>query len=242
MKQRDFSLDGTGNVQINKIWTAIGKVTQTSLVRNVVVSAAIMIAALFVVFGVANADKPLTPVSAVKSPIPQPVTVILDCQETWNPSCTPTAATTSGAKLYSYFYIDGRYRGTANKTYANVCARYYLRDGVHTARVYAVDAHWNSASVGPYKVIHCDRFAPSIATYLWYGRHWKVNIVPYAADYGSGIATKTFSVDGVVQPWKSYTDACTQMSLAKGWRKTKVTATDIAGNSVTGGMRTFYCP
>ena len=242
MKQKVSSLDRIDKVQIDKIWTAIGAVLRTSLVRNVVVSAAIMIAALFVVFGVANAGKPLTPVSAVKSPIPQPVSVVLDCQETWNPSCTATASTTSGARLYSYFYIDGRYRGTANKTYTNVCALYYLRDGVHTARVYAVDAKWNSASVGPYKVIHCDRYAPTVATYLWYGRSWKVNITPSAVDYGSGIATKAFSVDGDVKPWQSYTDACKLMSLAKGWHKTKVTATDNAGHSVTGGARTFYCP
>lgn len=239
-KQSDFSR--TDKAQKNSIRAALIAAARNSLVRNIVISATIMIAALFVVFGVADAAKPIAPVSAVKSPIPQPVSVVLDCDETWgNPSCRTSAATTSGKRLYSYFYIDGRYRGSANKTYTNVCSLYWLRDGIHSARVYAVDAGWNSVGVGPSKVIHCDRFNPVVYTSVWYGRGWTVHLAPSAIDYGSGVASKTFSVDNVDRTWQSYASACTQLSLARGWHQTKVMATDAVGHSVTGGVRNFYC-
>lgn len=242
MKQRHIDMNGPIGGQIVKVVTAVSALMRNAVIRNITVSAAILFAALFVFIGVANADVSLTPISALKSPIPNPVSVVLNCDEHWNPSCTVTATTTSGASLRSYFYIDGRYRGPANRTYTNVCALFWLRDGVHTARVYAIDAKWNSASVGPYRVISCDRLPPSIFVYLWYGRNWKVNIVPVATDYGSGIASKTFSVDGVNRTWQTYTDACAQLTLATGWHKTNVTATDNAGHGMTGGIRTFYCP
>lgn len=233
----------TSKVRLNSIRTFMIATAQNSLLRNLVISAAVIVALWAVMVNVVYAGKPLTPVSAVKSPIPQPITVVLECEEGWgNPWCTPTAESTSHRRLTTYFYIDGRYRGAANKTYDTVCSRYALRDGVHTARVYAVDTRGNTSSVGPYKVIHCDRFGPAVSTSLWYGRSWKVNLVPYAHDAGSGIDTKSFLVDNTPVTWQSYSNACTQLSLSKGWHKTKVTATDKVGHTVTGGVRTFHCP
>jgi hypothetical protein len=109
MKQRHFSSDGTGNVQINKIWTAIGKVIRTSFVRNVVVSAAIMIAALFVVFGVANADKPLTPISALRSPIYTTRVAVGTANVRYCPSmsCGIVYHVHYGIRVHVYFHYRG---------------------------------------------------------------------------------------------------------------------------------------
>lgn len=206
--------------------------------RQVMVGLIILIAALFMATRIANANAPGSDNSAIKSPIPSPVSVVLGCAETWNPGCHPTAVTTSGASLRSYFYIDGRYRGPANAVYTNVCSRFYLTDGWHTARVYAIDAKRNSAAVGPYRVIKCDRFGPYVYTGLV--QAYKVRINPVAIDRGSGVATKQMSVDGVVRTWQYYSNACVQLHRARGWHRVRVTATDNLAHSAT-TTRWFYC-
>ena len=208
------------------------------LARLVIAGLVIFIAALFMATRIANANEPSNVNSAIKSPIPSPVSVVLDCDETWNPSCHPTASTGSGASLRSYFYVDGRYRGPANVVYSNVCARFYLADGWHTARVYAVDAKRNSASVGPYRVIKCDRFGPYVSTGLVLG--YKIRINPVAIDRGSGVATKYFWIDGVSRTWKYYSNVCVQLGLARGWHWVRVTATDNLAHSST-TARWFRC-
>ncbi len=232
-------------VALPKVWGAVRNGMRMSFVRNVAGGAAITIAALFVVFGVANAGKPTAPISAVKSPIPSPITVILDCDDppNYSPDCRTTATTTNNSYLYSYFYIDGRYRGPANRTYTNVCQTYYLRDGVHSARVFAVDTRRNSANVGPAYVIHCDRFGPVVYSWLYYGRYWRVFITPVAYDYGSGVnlASRTLTVDGVVYPWQRYVDACVELGLTRGWHRLVLSATDNAGHTTTSRARNFYC-
>ncbi|MCL4504528.1 MAG: hypothetical protein M1140_00685 [Chloroflexi bacterium] len=219
---------------------------QTSMVRNVTGGVVITVAALFVVFGVANAGKPTAPISAVKSPIPSPISVVLDCDDppNYNPTCRTTATTTGAAYLYSYFYIDWRYRGPANRDYPTVCSTYYLRDGVHSARVRAVDTQRNSANVGPAYVIHCDRFGPVVYSYLYYGRYWRVYITPVAYDYGSGVdlSSRTLTVDGNDFPWQRYTDACVEMGLTRGYHSLVLSASDNAGHTTTSRTRWFYCP
>jgi hypothetical protein len=209
------------------------------LARQVIVGLVILIVALFMATRIANANAPASDNSAIKSPIPSPISVVLDCDETWNPNCAPTASTTgTGGSLRSYFYIDGRYRGRANVVYSNVCSRFYLTDGWHTARVYAVDAQRNSASVGPYRVIKCDRFGPYVSTGLVLG--YKVRINPVAIDRGSGVATKQMWVDGVVRTWQYYSNVCVQLNRARGWHWVRVTATDNLAHSST-TTRWFYC-
>jgi len=188
---------------------------------------------------VTNANAPSNAISALKSPIPSPVSVVLDCEEIWNPSCQTKATSTLGGQLWSYFYVDGRYRGRANVVYTNVCSRFSLTDGWHTARVYAVDAHHNSASVGPYRVIKCDRFGPDVSTGLRSG--WKIQINPVASDRGSGIDTKTLWVDGAPRTWKNYSNACVQLGLAKGGHSVRVSATDNLGHSATTTAHWFLC-
>jgi hypothetical protein len=103
-------------------------------------------------------------INPLQSPPPQPIMLTLDCQKGWNPSCRTSATGTPGVRLYSYFYIDNRYRGSATLTYTNVCRRFYLADGSHSAKVYARDARGRTATVGPIAgAIRCDRTRPTVA-------------------------------------------------------------------------------
>jgi hypothetical protein len=179
------------------------------------------------------------PISAVKSPITTPVTVNLDCDESWNPSCRTEAATTSGVRLRSYFYIDGRFRGPANQTYANVCLLFRLRDGSHSARVYAIDARRNAAGVGPYGVIKCDRSGPSVSTGLRVYRGI-VSIAPKATDRYSGVATQSLLIDQTTRTWGAVSDVCATFGLATGLHTVTVQATDTVGNA-SSTQRYYYC-
>jgi hypothetical protein len=208
-------------------------------VRIAVVGVLITLAALFVAARVASASAPLKAIGALASPITQPVTVTLDCDDGWNPSCQPTASTTSGGTLRSYFYIDGRLRGSANVVYTNVCSRFRLADGFHTAKVYAVDSHRNSARIGPYRIIQCDRTGPYVTTGLRYFRSI-VTLAPYASDRWSGVATKTLMIDGANQAWQNYSNVCATLSLSIGWHSAVATATDTVGNA-NSSARNFYC-
>ena len=207
--------------------------------RIIVIGALVTLAALFVASRVASASAPFKAIGALASPITNPITVTLDCDDGWNPSCHPTASSTSSARLYTYFYIDGRYRGPANQVYADVCSRFRLADGFHSAKVYAKDSHRNSATVGPYRIIQCDRFGPYVSTGLRVYRS-SVSINPYASDRWSGVATKVLTIDGTAQTWQAYANVCSTFSLGRGWHSVVVTATDNVGNS-SSSARNFYC-
>jgi len=194
---------------------------------------------LLAMVGIANAGPAPQPISAVKSPIMPPVTVNLDCDETWNPSCRTAAATTSGVRLRSYFYIDGRFRGPANQMYTNVCLLFRLRDGSHSARVFAIDARGNTAGVGPYGVIKCDRSGPSVSTGLRVYRR-VVSIAPKATDRYSGVATETLLIDQAEKTWGVVSDVCATYGLGTGLHTVTVQATDNVGNSSL-TQRYFYC-
>jgi hypothetical protein len=208
-------------------------------IRVTVIGVLITLAALFVASRVASASAPLKAIGALASPITQPVTVTLDCDDGWNPSCQPTADTASGGMLRSYFYIDGRSRGPANVVYTNVCSRFRLADGFHTAMVYAVDSFRNSARVGPYRIIQCDRTGPYITSGLRYYRN-VVTLAPYASDRWSGVATEVLKIDGTDETWDNYSNVCTAFSLSSGAHSVLVSATDNVGNT-SSSLRTFYC-
>lgn len=208
-------------------------------IRVAVLGVLMTLAALFIASRVASASAPLKAIGALASPITQPVTVTLDCDDGWNPSCQPTAATTSGGRLRTYFYIDGRLRGGANVVYSDVCSRFRLADGFHTATVYAVDSFRNSAKIGPYRIIQCDRTGPYVTTGLRYYRN-VVTLAPYASDRWSGVATQTLKIDGADQTWQNYSNVCTALSLSKGSHSVVATATDTVGNTKS-SLRNFYC-
>jgi hypothetical protein len=224
----------------SKPWVAARSALNTPYLRTLVVGVVVVLAALFMAAKVANAGVPSAPISAVKSPITNPISITLDCNDGWNPNCQPTATSNIGASLRSFFYIDGRFRGAANVVYNNVCLTYRLRDGRHTAKVSAVDALGNSARIGPVYAIECDRTGPFLATNLrFYRGAWYMN--PIAIDRASGVATKTLTVDGTAQTWKVYSNVCTSLTLTAGTHTITLQATDNAGNASTLN-RSIKCP
>ena len=172
--------------------------------------------------------------------ITDPLTITLDCDDTsWNPQCTTTSVSNQSLTVRSYFYIDGRLRGTGDVTFATVCSRFYLRDGWHTARLYARDSDGNTANIGPYPIIHCDRTGPLVYTGLRRsGRIYSAN--PTASDRWSGVDTKAFYVDATEVTWQAYWNLCQNLSLTPGAHLAWVRATDVAGNASTRSS-TFYC-
>ena len=172
--------------------------------------------------------------------ITQPLTLTLDCDDTsWNPDCSTTAVSSLGLTVYSKFYIDGRLRATGDVNLTTVCSRYRLYDGWHTARLYAKDSNGNSANIGPYPMIKCDRTGPVIYTGLRkVSRTYVAN--PTASDRWSGVDTKAFYVDSAEVTWQSYWNLCQNLSLSKGQHLAWVRATDVAGNS-SAKSSTFYC-
>jgi hypothetical protein len=204
-----------------------------------ILAIAAIVGGLFLGSGVVKADLDRLPLDAIKSPIPLPISITLDCGEGWNPSCHPLAASTAGLALRSYFYIDGFYRGPANYVYPDVCRRYRLANGTHTARVYAVDSHRNSANVGPYRVIKCDRTGPALNLGLRV-YYTTVSLAPQARDVWSGVATQELAIDQTVVAWQNYTEVCKDLRLARGAHVVRMRATDVAGNS-SAASRAFYC-
>ena len=172
--------------------------------------------------------------------ITQPLTLTLDCDDTsWNPDCSTTAVSSLGLTVYSKFYIDGRLRATGDVNLTTVCTRYRLYDGWHTARLYARDSNGNSASIGAYPIIKCDRTGPTIYTGVRrVGRTYVAN--PTASDRWSGVDTKAFFVDSTEVTWQSYWNLCQNLSLSTGQHLAWVRATDVAGNS-SAKSSTFYC-
>jgi hypothetical protein len=172
---------------------------------------------------------------------PQPIMLTVDCQRGWNPSCRTSAVGQPGVRLYSYFYIDNRYRGTATRTYTNVCRLFYLIDGSHSTKAYARDLRGNSATAGPIRdAIRCDRTRPVVSVGLM-TRYGKTSANPNATDRMSGLATKAFYVDSVARAWKVHTDLCSQLGLGRGYHYAWVTARDNAGNSSTTYHYRFWC-
>ncbi len=174
--------------------------------------------------------------------VTNPLTITLNCDETsWNPTCSTTTVSNLGLKTYSYFYIDGRIRGYGDVNIKTVCSVFRLRDGWHTARLFARDSQHNWASIGPYPLIHCDRTGP----YVYTGVHYYRGIVvanPYAFDRWSGVnsSTETFSVDSTAVAIHPYWNVCQLLNLGRGWHVAVVTAADNAGNtSARAGW--FYC-
>jgi hypothetical protein len=172
--------------------------------------------------------------------ITQPLTLTLDCDDTsWNPTCTTSSVSSMGLTVYSWFYIDGRVRATGDVTLTTVCSRYRLYDGWHTARLYARDSNGNSANIGSYPIIHCDRTGPLVYTGVRrIGHVYVAN--PTATDRWSGVNTKTFTVDSTVVAWQSYWNICQNLSLSIGQHVAMAQATDFAGNS-SARVNTFYC-
>ncbi len=169
-------------------------------------------------------------------PAGRTLTVSINCSEGWNPTCRPRAVSTLGLRVTSTFRIDSRTVGPANRTYSNVCARYRLRDGYHTALVNARDSRGNVASTGTQRAIRCDRTRPT-ATPGVRG----VSAYPQASDALSGIAARRFYVDSNQRPWTNYSNLCATFRLRAGRHIASVKVTDLAGNT-TITRRAFYCP
>jgi len=169
-------------------------------------------------------------------PAGRKLTVSINCSAGWNPRCRPRTVSTLGLRVTSTFHIDGRAVGPANRTYSNVCARYRLRDGYHTALVNARDARGNVASTGTQRVIRCDRTRPT-ATLGVRG----VSAYPGASDALSGIAARRFYVDSKQRPWMNYANLCAAFRLRAGRHIASVKVTDLAGNTAI-TRRAFYCP
>ena len=171
-------------------------------------------------------------------PTPPParrLVVSVNCTAGWNPTCRPKAVSTAGLRVTSTFFIDGRAIGPANRTYTNVCARYGLRDGYHTARVTARDSRGNTASTGNLRVIRCDRTKPA-ATPGVKG----ISAYPKGSDAMSGVKSRGFYVDHYRRAWRNYANLCTTFRLRAGRHVASVEVIDRAGNSrIT--RQTFYC-
>jgi hypothetical protein len=223
---------------------ATSSLTQ-NLLRNTLLIVAAMFALIFLAIQIASADPAQVPLDATKSPITGPIQVTVNCDETWNPTCRSVATTTPGVKLWSSLYIDGRLRdsahgtGTVNETFTNVCHLYRLQDGTHTARVTARDAYGNTAGVGPYRVIKCDRTPPGVTIGYKSVRH-VVSINPKVTDRMSGVKEKHLFIDQIERTWEPSSNVCTTFSLSSGPHLIKATATDNAGNS-SYAMRVFFC-
>ena len=241
MKQHTSKfIDVLSNSCIPSILARVHSALTTPSLRAFALATVMAAIVLFAASQMASAGVTPGPVGPLASPIDTPVKVYLHCTDGWNNSCQATSSTTAGVRLWSYFYIDGRYRGSGNATYTNVCSRFRLYDGHHTATLYAVDARRNSARIGPYRIIDCDRTAPTVATGLRIYRS-TVRISPYAYDRWSGIATRQVLLDNAEVEWKVYTNVCQTPGLAKGSHSVKVVATDNAGNTRS-TTRTFRCP
>ncbi len=172
--------------------------------------------------------------------ITQPLTLTLDCDDTsWNPDCSTTAVSSSGLMVNSWFYIDGRLRATGDVSLTTVCTRYRLYDGWHTARLFAKDSEGNTASIGAYPIIKCDRTGPLVYTGLRKVGHTYV-ANPTASDRWSGVDTMNFYVDSDEVTWQSYWNICQNLDLSAGQHLAWVRATDVAGNS-SAKSNTFYC-
>jgi hypothetical protein len=217
-------------------------------IRNRILSAAasfaVVAASIVAAPGVASAD---TSVAARRGPgklivITDPITLTLDCDETWNPTCTTTAVSNQGIRIYSFFYIDGIYRGAGNVAIPTVCSRFRLRDGWHSARLYARDSQHNAANIGPALVIKCDRTAPLVRTGVR-TLNGIVSANPTAIDKVSGVDTATleFLVDGTAATWQPYSSLCTQLTLTTGAHVAIARAKDIAGNQGAASS-VFQCP
>lgn len=172
--------------------------------------------------------------------ITDPLTITLDCDDTsWNPKCTTTSVSNLGLSVRSYFYIDGRLRGTGDVTFDTVCTRFRLFDGWHTARLFARDSNGNTANIGSVPIIKCDRTGPLV--YTGVRRVSRVYVAnPTASDRWSGVNTKTFYVDSTEVTWQAYWNICQNLSLTAGPHLAWVRATDVAGNASTRSS-TFYC-
>ena len=198
-------------------------------------------ASFAIVCVIASAAQPVTSAPTGVLPAQAAVSVALNCGGDWNPACAPTATSVTGLKLTSYFYIDGRSRGAANKTYTNVCATFRLRDGWHSARVYARDSKGKTASTGTVaKAVRCDRTAPRGSPGVTTSRGI-VRANPTASDSSSGLAAKSFHVDLYERDWKAYANVCRDLSLWKGMHTARVTVRDAAGNATNVTQR-FRCP
>ena len=193
--------------------------------------AALVLCEVFIA-GQANASS-ITYINPLQSPPAKPLVVAVNCGTEWNPSCAPTASSSLGIRVTSSFYIDGRRRGAANVTYTNVCSVFRLRDGRHTALVYARDAYGNVARASARIV--CDRTKP----YATPGIRG-VAAYPRASDATSGIASRQFFVDLYERPWQSYRNLCTTFSLRAGVHVARVRAVDRAGN-VRDAVQNFRC-
>jgi hypothetical protein len=174
--------------------------------------------------------------------VTDPLTITLDCDDTsWNPTCTTTTVSNIGLTTYSFFYIDGRLRGFGDVNFTQICSTFRLRDGWHTAKLFARDSQFNKATIGPFPIIHCDRSGPVVFTGV---RRIRGIVVanPTASDRWSGVnaATEVFSVDGTAQTWQSYWNICLQLALAPGTHVAVASAADNAGNQ---GSRagSFHC-
>ena len=94
----------------------------------------------------------------LRSPIRPALTVKLNCGRRVNPNCSPLAVRRPRARVTSQFFIDGVVRGSANRVYLNVCRRFNLSNGSHSARVSARDNQGNTADTGTIaNVIRCRR-------------------------------------------------------------------------------------
>jgi hypothetical protein len=164
-------------------------------------------------------------VDPLASPPGRALVVSLNCGGGWNPACRPRAASRIGARVTSYFYIDGRYRGPANRDYANGCVRFRLSNGYHTARVHARDSRGNIASTGTLRVIRCDRARPVGTPGVW-----GVSARPRAWDALSGVASRRFYVDHYQRAWRNYSNLCAAFRLRRGLHVASVRVADYAGN------------
>lgn len=174
-------------------------------------------------------------IDPLASPPGRKLVVSVNCGTAWNPNCRPRAVSRIGTRVTSYFYIDGRYRGSANRDYINVCARFGLSNGRHTASVYARDSRGNVASTGTLRVIRCDRTRPVGTPGVW-----GVSARPRAWDALSGVASRKFYVDHYQRTWRNYANLCATFRLRPGLHVASVRVADYAGN-VTILRQNFRC-
>lgn len=183
-----------------------------------------------------TANASLAAIDPLTSPPTRRLAVANNCGWGWNPTCRPRAVSYLGLRVTSYFYIDGRYVGSANANYTNVCARFGLSNGYHSARTYARDSRGNVASTGVvYRAIKCDRTRP-------YGTPGisRVSARPRASDAISGVASRRFYVDYRLRTWRNYSNLCATFRLYRGRHIASVRVADRAGN-VTIVRQAFYC-
>ena len=126
--------------------------------RAAAIGPAAVVAGMVVVFGGNVAEAGRLASDPLRSPVRPALRVKLNCGRRVNPNCAPAAISYGSARVTSQFYIDGVARGPANRVYLNVCRKFNLSDGVHSARVYAENGKGNSADTGTVEnAIRCRR-------------------------------------------------------------------------------------